>query len=376
MNSIIIVGLSDFPFKKRASDSRILAFCDLNYSVGYNTIVSNRFSTSDQEVSNFSFKVVGQSISAPFFLKFILGLIREFFFISKASKNGKIILIQLYSNHFFDVVWYSIIARLINVKLVLHYVEMRSSWNNKNIYHIINSYLFDRFSSYFISGVISISSVIKESVLKNTKNIECIVIPSISNPSMFDTAELINTSYEYLFYVGSIGHIASIIKITDAYNQSNLINKLALVLVVNGPAKKIEEFRLKFENNRIRILTDLSFEVLFGYMKSAKFALIPLNSNEQDAARFPNKISEYAACGLPIITTEVGDISRYFSKNINVIYTRDFSVESLKKTFNDLEYIDHDSYLNIKNETYKVYLNCFDINVYKQQYKTFIEVLV
>lgn len=57
------------------------------------------------------------------------------------------------------------------------------------------------------------------------------------------------------------------------------------------------------------------------YAKSAAL-LLPLPESERSRCRFPTKLGEYLASGRPVITTAVGDLTRYLQDDSNAFITR------------------------------------------------------
>jgi glycosyltransferase involved in cell wall biosynthesis len=50
--------------------------------------------------------------------------------------------------------------------------------------------------------------------------------------------------------------------------------------------------------------------------------------------RFPQKISEYTSMSKPIITSDVGDIGRYFKDKVSALFLESFSVDSIERVLN------------------------------------------
>jgi len=85
------------------------------------------------------------------------------------------------------------------------------------------------------------------------------------------------------------------------FNQDDESGKLAA-----------EEIRKRYTDDRVRICGYLKRDALLHYYSGARALLIPLFDDIRSVARFPTKIGEYLASSVPIITSNVGEISYYF----------------------------------------------------------------
>ena len=61
--------------------------------------------------------------------------------------------------------------------------------------------------------------------------------------------------------------------------------------------------------------------------RQALALLIPLRDTIQDRARFPHKIGEYLASGVPIVTTRYGEIEHYFTDGENAIVSKSYDLQ-------------------------------------------------
>lgn len=73
-----------------------------------------------------------------------------------------------------------------------------------------------------------------------------------------------------------------------------------------------EEILARHIGGKVKICGYLSREKLLSNYAGAKALLIPLFDDIRSKARFPTKIGEYLAASVPIITSNVGEISFYF----------------------------------------------------------------
>lgn len=135
-------------------------------------------------------------------------------------------------------------------------------------------------------------------------------------------------------FCGSVAYAEVIDAIITAYesaSRSEVGYAMQLVLVLHGNAGELGRISGRAAESAfpIRVLTALSDNALYEEYSNATVLLAPLRLTEQDEARFPQKIAEYAALGRPIITTYVGEPRRYFVPDESAIFMDDFSVSGL-----------------------------------------------
>ncbi len=78
-------------------------------------------------------------------------------------------------------------------------------------------------------------------------------------------------------------------------------------LILTGSAPDVRSWATQFE-----ILTPgtVSREKLNQYLCAANVALMPLSNHLANQARFPGKVGDYLAAGLPVVMNRVGDVAR------------------------------------------------------------------
>ena len=69
----------------------------------------------------------------------------------------------------------------------------------------------------------------------------------------------------------------------------------------------------------------LTREQLFDYYQSAEGLLIPLFEDTTSKARFPTKLGEYLSSSRPIITCNIGEMSKYFIDGVNALISSSVS---------------------------------------------------
>jgi len=100
------------------------------------------------------------------------------------------------------------------------------------------------------------------------------------------------------------------------------------------------------DNNKTRIIEtiqaieeeDVQMNIIFTgiierekmpiYLGNAELLVVPKPNNEQNSGNFPNKLGEYMASGVPVVTTKVGEISLFIKDGYNGFLAEPNSVDS------------------------------------------------
>lgn len=384
----IHLGISGFPQLNNATIQRMrLTFKALS-NTSLTPMVINKASLVKtdvkQHVSRYNGIICVNTASDPSrpdaFIKRNLnklsGVIFEFFFLYKKRKSiGSAI---FYSASFWELLYYSLLSRLFNFKLVIQYVEYRSSIpSRKKILLRLNDYLFDNFCFFYIDGIIVISEFLKErSMLKNRK-LPLIKISAVTDFNDF----LIEPTLEhkdYLMYCGTIDYLPVIDLVTDLFERlkGNAIYKGNLLLVIGGSNPTnfhiIEE---KIKNSKysssIILKKNVAHKNIPAMYLGADLLLIPLRKTLQDIARFPQKISEYTASRKPILSTNIGDIGYYFKNGDSAILADEYSVSSYYDAVSKY-IISKDVIRKIGENGYNVGMNHFNYFAYSKPLENFL----
>lgn len=387
--NIVFLGLAGVPYLQRACDTRIMSLANIIASNGDKVTIFNKYPVNKINNSDIDYsypegiqiiEVVDQNFTRVKFLKVIMILIsfpREIFLLKQFNKTNKIDIFHIYSGHFIDVFIYYILAKLFRAKVVYHYEEFRSVIKRNNIYHLINGSLIDNFGYYFYDGAICISSFLQNHIESHAPKMPTIKIPPICDFDLFDTIKAKKDDSDYILFCGSAIYFDLIYFIIDTYNLSKCsTQKIKLILIVNGSESEMLNIKNHINaNENIIIKSNLPYNDLIVYYKSAKALLIPLRNNTQDIARFPNKICEYTASGGVIITMNNGEIPFYFENCLNAVIANEYSIRLFSQKINWV--LDHGNCLpGLKENAYKLGKQCFDVRVYKDSLYDFLHVSI
>ena len=375
MNTVF-VGLAGVPYRARACDSR-LTFIAKMIGTHSSVTILNRYSSLKtckiEVVQNDGIKV--EEIINPRYtngiltkILFLLSIIKEPYALYKLNKKEHIDIIHIYTEHFFDFILYWLISKVIGSKTVFEYVEYRSAFSIRDIFHKVEYYLYDKYAARFCDGVIAISEFLKDAAVKVNPRIKVFKIPPICDFDYFDSIQPKLFKKNTLVYCGSVNYREVIEFIIDAYKLANTSEKCDLVLILSGNGDAIEQIRLKCNDN-IKIVSKLPYEKLISYYKGATALLIPLMNRTSEIARFPNKIAEYLASRGVIVTTNIGEIPYYFKDGDNAVVVDNYDMTSFSDKLKTI--IDDMDITAIKDKAYKTGKQFFSIDSYIDEYFKF-----
>ena len=336
--NIIHVGMPGIPFSKNAAINRCLAIYVLFSKDDYHLLAINNkathFRKNTAEIpKKGKFLNINYIYTTPtpfkpnkFFkrryYKF-LGRFNEYILLLKKGFRKEIDIMFFYpSGSFFDLFelfFYRSFSKLFDYKLISHYVEYRSSFDNrKNWLLRINDIAYDHFSMFFVDGIIPISEFLIEKIHQKRKKLPILKITPVVNFQLFSKKQR-KSSEDFFLFVGNTGYFNPIDTILDSFEHV-APNSHFLYLVLHGNQDRV---RRKIENHPkkdlIKIFSGLDYSELIQFNIDARALLIPLFDVVKDKARFPNKIAEYLASGNPVITTNYGEIVHYFKDEENAL---------------------------------------------------------
>ena len=378
--NILFVGLPGVPKRSRACDIRLTFFANLLVKRNAVTILNRYASSRSLKIKDTQLveKVNVEEIIKPrntgrfvTAILYILSVLYEPIKIILLDKKHKIDIVHVSSGHYIDFLLYRIISRVIGAKVIYQYVEYRTAFKPRGLYHKINSRLCDRYGMRLFDGVLPISNYLEEKTKEAAPQVPTLKIPPICDFNLFEK-NLDPITYEkpYLLFCASVGFEELIKLVVDSYRKSTISKKMSLVLVLSGNRNKIEH--LKKEWTDCTILTQLTYNELIAYFKHAYGLFIPLRPIPSDIARFPNKVCEYLASKGLVITTNVGEMSYYFKDGVNAIVADDFSIENMIKCLNKLAQNGYDCD-SIRERGYMLGKQLFSVESYELSIQDFLE---
>ena len=237
--------------------------------------------------------------------------------------------VVLCSPYIYIYMYYVIISRILGYKLAVISHEWAPTKENQGFLRNLLGNVYVSVFGYFVDGIFPISEYIIEKIRHFNK-------PSLKVPVLADYSKEPNSDSireNNFVYCVFAAYKRSIIFIIDAYKIFHDRNKIMkLTLVLSGSSEQIQIIS-NYINEKglsacVQIVTKLSHEQLINLYEKAQGLIVPLDpDNEQDKARFSQKIAEYLSTGTPIISSNVGEIKFYFSNYKNILLC-EYTVES------------------------------------------------
>jgi glycosyltransferase involved in cell wall biosynthesis len=261
----------------------------------------------------------------------IKGSYREFQYLRRLKKAGKLnaAIISCYS--FIHVLLYKFYASVLDFPIVYNYVEMARVLNTRTGFFIkINDYLFEKLLTPSMDGAFPISEVLINHFKKIAPKKKWLKIPIIGEFEKFDIkAE--KPDRDYFAYCGALDYREVVDFVLKAYDQLPKDNPVDIHLILGGGTTSEYKSLLAFietlkKGDQVKIFRNVRHADIPKHYKPARALLIPLRNTIQDAARFPHKIAEYVASGNPMISTNFGEVAHYFKDGENALIAKDYKI--------------------------------------------------
>jgi len=191
-----------------------------------------------------------------------------------------------------------------------------------------NDLLFEKYAFRMLDGIFPISEILKNIALKSNPALPFLKVPTMADFNKFKVQT--GESSSNFIFCGHAGYTYTIDFILKAFEYIDHKNKL--VIIIYGEEIEIEKVRALIQSFKkkslIQIISNLNHESdLVKYFMEAIALLIPIHPSPRDEARFPHKIGEYTVAGVPIITTNFGEIKYYFQDEVNALIAEQYIPE-------------------------------------------------
>jgi glycosyltransferase involved in cell wall biosynthesis len=259
----------------------------------------------------------------------------EFLVIFKLNKKSNIDAAIISSMNLWHILYYRIISKILNFKIILNLVEYQSSMvTTANTFTKLNNYLFDRYAVKFSDGVLPISEYLASLIKGLNPQKKILKIPVIVDFEKYDKIEK-TSSESYFLFCGAAEYSELILFIINSFELISKDDNASLYLVINGSSNHFSLIKKRIatsvKRDKIKLFTKVPDEQLSILYKNALALLIPMRPTLQDKARFPHKTGEYLASGNPVITTNFGEIAYYLRDKDNALVANQFEVKEFSE---------------------------------------------
>ncbi len=382
-DKIVAIWSEGFPHKHSASNEKNFLLAKALVASGVDVVLTSKLNFNVVDSTNagvyegvryenfHNYKIKSKHIA------FCFAIIGELAFLKKLNKEYNNVFL-LASFVFFPLyVFYLCFARSFKVKIILSIMEWHISiYKNSSVSKKINAYFFDTFAPFLSAGSIVISDYIASQISNQTSKEKVMLIPVLSDFNrVISIPKLYNQSEKYILYCGGIGYIEVIELVLESFVACQNQIDQHLYLIVHGSENQINKLKSNIASlsvyNRIHVFTALTYESLIQLYKSADLLLVPLRDNQQDGARYPQKIAEYSACARPIISNQIGQVAVDFKHLENIYFAEDFSADSLTKAIVDV-LKNSDLSNKIANNAFLKGQQFFDCYIYSEPMRIFL----
>lgn len=381
---IIHLGSSGFPSGNAQIQRIRLTFKGLQFA-GCNPLIINKHSIHKIENSKkinryqgIPYIYLSPLISRPdtFLsrnLNKMMGYWNELIFLVK--KRNKIDTAIFYDSSFVQLFYYRILSKVLNFKLIIQYVEFRSSiYHRRNFSLRLNDLAFDNYCFKVCDGIIVISEFLRNRAISKNKLLPIIKIPAICDFDEFDCENQVEAE-NYMMYCGTIVYIEVIEFVINLFvrlQEKNVYNgKLLLVIggeLYDNDFKKLEgKINTCSAKDLITVKKNVPYHNLIQLYKTAELLIVPMRNTFQDIAGFHHKVGEYSATRRPIISTNYGELRYYFKNGFSAILADEYSLESYEKKLTEA--------LSSKEALIQIGEEGFKVGQEKLNYKTYSSVL-
>lgn len=340
--NVVLLGASYFDGMASSTRVRNLFQPLLNKKlIVVNNLIYQKSTEGLKEIKNSTYKVryaeIGFTKSNP--ISIISFFYRGLQFIKKnKSKINKNILYNYSYPNILNIL-FLLYAKIAGYKIILDITEdIRFHSKSKSLlttFRIKSSLFLIQFLPYFSDAIISISTLIYNSLSKITHGkIPISFIPITVDLNKFPKQNYIIPNSFKIFYGGSFGQkdgLEYLLKAFEIVSQKHI--NLELILTGRTDQKKLNVlFNLISDpliKNKIKYQGYLSESDYYIALNSCDiFCMTRINSDAANAG-FPFKLGEFLATGKAVIASDVGDVSSYLKNNIDSILIKPNNVDEL-----------------------------------------------
>jgi len=248
----------------------------------------------------------------------------------KKLNNDAVVLLYPSANSSFEFFLVLLLKILSSHKLFCEINEVRKTASFLNIFSFSSTIRwFTKYLSFtinelfwsFYDGLVCISSNIESYARKYNKN--TIIVPILSD---FDGQKftfnppkngfvILFTGWIFLKKENLIEFLLALVELNELHSEwiFNLCGNIQL-----ADKKNLDEFIINHKiDSKVHYLGVVSHIEAIEMQRNASLLVLPRDNQKQNYYGFSTKLSEYAVSGTPILMTDTGVVSDFFSDNFN-----------------------------------------------------------
>lgn len=307
-------------------------------------------------------------------IKKFKGYFVEFYKLLQYKLVGKLDYIFISTNYFNNVLYYSIISKILFVPTVIDNTEFWSASKKDNFG--IEAKLYDYLSPILFKKVICISDYLYQQTIKTKSISNVIKIPVVVDFSKFtNSQDDMRIKEKMILFCGSASYYPIIDFIITSFELVKVDSVKLVIVSSNGSELDYNKLKNRIQqsskSSSIEFKSNLKFNDLISLYIMSYALLIPMRNNIQDIARFPHKLGEYTASRSIIITTNNGEIPNYFEDMKNALVANEYNssifAEKIEYAVNN-----YSSLSKLRESSYETGLKNFDYKVNGQRIYNFL----
>jgi len=326
--NILIIYQGDFP-EGGAGTSRIKDFCKGLQELGHHTKLmlmwASHFNDSgintatEGNYENTPYIYINKRNTRPKsyigkFFDTVKSLFRTNRYLIKNRKNIDVLFLYSPDIHYYIHIY--MLARILSIPVVIEQTELKSSqyWQyKKSMFYYLNKF-DERFSHFFAKHITVNSTRLQQYYIKSYGTERVHLLSNTIDSSRF--AHIIIPTKGCIGYIGSFGVKDGLLLIIEAFAEAKKEHDfitLKLMGYCENQKNILELIKKLGIENSVELTGPLLYNEVPAQLQNCDLLLMNRIDSTYANFGFPNKLGEYMATGNPVISTDVSDVSLYFT---------------------------------------------------------------
>lgn len=254
-------------------------------------------------------------------------------------------LVYVYGSRFSKVMPIVLFCRLLNFKVMTDITELPDYLKFEPFYSRL-AYMDLLFGYYFIPVMTNTQIAISTRILRDMPSHKTILIPSVENEinKSVESRVTHNDGVLRFLYIGK-GMYRDMLRYTLDLFLHLSSHKTNLEFHFVGDYSKSRDFQKFFSSlNDYSNHTSNNFifhgrvhdEKLAELFKTVDFGILLRQDRDIEAACFPTRLAEFSKYNIPVVTTPVGDVTKYFVHNDSTIFISGYDLSQDARVLTEL----------------------------------------